>query len=479
MPSIAPLTADQVAELYGAMDEFVGTGDNSTTSYALDYVPVVGPRSLADDIIGLGDGVATAYQINFYPVSPGTLTLRRGSIVGPALSDPADYSVNLGTGAVTLTPAGVTFLGLETLRASYSTPTTLELHRATISGPSLVEGTHYSVDYQAGTIELTPAGVTFLGTDQLHARYQVSSGLVNVLTEANASLGTSIVQAEIQEVQVGAKDDSLRYIHESIETKAILDLEAERRNMDTPGVTVTSPVIEADIYGSVDLYAAPLYPTPPPGDPALPAMDIDLLGGSGTFPGNERDQIDIEQASAVTLLTTLPIPPNTLLLRASSPAGGDLDDAVAAQIVALTAQVAALTSFLAYNPVPNDHVSAGDIADATAALASASAQLATTTAYSGTLAFPYSGYSDASLAARGAVLTARETFVDTVRAPQLAVILGFLWSRRFFWISQRARLSDGTLAELINLGKAATKMSSQIADNNVRIAEVMAILLAQ
>jgi hypothetical protein len=83
------------------------------------------------------------------------------------------------------------------------------------------------------------------------------------------------------------------------------------------------------------------------------------------------------------------------------------------------------------------------------------------------------------LTARAAVLVARETFVDATRAPQLTTLLTFLWGRRFFWISQRARLADGTLTESISIDKGIVKTTAQVANNTLRITEILTILGAQ
>lgn len=479
MPSIAPLSAAQIADLYGAIDELVGTGDNLTTAYQLDFFPVVGEREVFDELVAIADGVATAYQIHYFPITAGTLTLRKTEAVsGPALADPTHYSVNLATGVVTLTPAGVAFLGTEKLFATYHIATTLELHRTTIGGSLLTEGTHYTFTPRTGQIVLTAAGVTFLGIQQLRAKYQIERGLVPVLYDSNGGLRSAIVQTGIQRDEFNAKDQDLRFIHESIETKAILDIEGERRQLLGP--TVSSPVTEGQIVSSVTNYAAPLYPVPPVGDPTVPAQNVNLFGGSGNFSGNERNRINQEQTESANVQANYPIPPNTQSDRFGSTEGTDMIFYVTGQITALTNEIAFLTSFLAQNPVPNDHVSAGDITNANTALTNANAQLATTQAFLTSLnTFPFNGFSDASLAARQVVLLARENYIDNTRSGQISTLLTFLWGRRFFWIAQRARLADGTLAQKVNADKAITNMNAQIAANTTRINDILAILAAQ
>jgi hypothetical protein len=164
-------------------------------------------------------------------------------------------------------------------------------------------------------------------------------------------------------------------------------------------------------------------------------------------------------------------------------AGIALSAAVAAQIAALTAQIAALTSFLANNPVPNEYVTTGDITTATTASAAASTKLALDTAYAATLLTPFSGYSNASLAARAPTLTARETFIDVTRAPELTApvtgTLTRLWDARFVWITTRARMDTGTLSQYANTGQAITNTTNQIATNNATIADINTVLAAQ
>lgn len=304
--------------------------------------------------------------------------------------------------------------------------------------------------------------------------------IITVLTETNVGLTDSLVNLGTLQSDLQDKDQVVRAIHEAIETEAILPLEAERRQLVIPGPTVASPVTEAVIVASVTNYALPLFPTnPPSGTPILPVADVNLFGGSGVFAGNERAQIDIEQLNAVTVAGQ----PPPLPARAASPAGVALSAAVTAQITALGLQVSALTSFLANNPAPNEYVTAGDISDATTASAAASVQLASDMGYAATLLTPFSGYSNANMAIRAPILTARETFIDVTRTPQLTALvtgtLTRLWGARFIWITTRARMDTGTLAQYANTGQAVTNTTNQIATNAATIADINTVLAAQ
>jgi hypothetical protein len=210
---------------------------------------------------------------------------------------------------------------------------------------------------------------------------------------------------------------------------------------------------------------------------------VNLFGGSGVFAGNERAQIDIEQLNIPIIIAAGPnIPP--YVLRFASPSYPLLVAAVAATATALTAQVAALTAFLANNPAPNEYVTAGDISDATAALSAASAHLVATSTFATTITTTLSNaVLTARIAALGPSPAGREGFIDVTRTPQLTALvtgtLTRLWGARFIWITTRARMDTGTLAQYANTGQAVTNTTNQIATNAATIADINTVLAAQ
>jgi hypothetical protein len=62
--------------------------------------------AVTDELVATGPVAPGVFQLANFPVNAGTLQLHAGTILGPLLLDPADYTVNLITGAVTLTVAG-------------------------------------------------------------------------------------------------------------------------------------------------------------------------------------------------------------------------------------------------------------------------------------------------------------------------------------------------------------------------------------
>lgn len=133
-----------------------------------DFVPS-NKVSLSDEHVGTGDNINPNYQLDFFPVdvSP-TLELRKGTSfpAGIALNPPTHatphYNFVAATGAITLTPAGVTFLGTQQLRAKYA-----------------------ATDPSARAFALLQAGATAVGTDALHAKYYagpLDASLVDTLT---------------------------------------------------------------------------------------------------------------------------------------------------------------------------------------------------------------------------------------------------------------------------------------------------------
>lgn len=514
MPSLTPLSPSQIADLFGALDDFIGTGNGVNAIFQTTYFPVVDTREVSDEMTGVGDGATTVYQLFFFPITPGTLELHKTAVNGPLLVDPTHYTVNLATGIATLTLAGVAFLGTEQLHAKYTVPSTLELHKVTITGPLLTPVTHYKLSELTGKITLTATGITFLGTAQLHAKYQIRTGLVNVLTEANGSLRASVIVQGIQRGIINTKDISLRYIHETIETQAVLFVESERRALQTPTAIiiatlgnyiqpaekVTDTAFDIPITDSVTRpYAAPppafkpLYPfgsSPNSPDPAKPFKADGLFGGSGNDTGNEQNQISVELASQAAVIAAGadvvgfpgPIPPRSGWYLRYDQALLFMIPAILAENVALAAQVSAITAFLVANPTPVDLVTAGNIADATAASAAATAQIAANSAYLASIPYPsagpYPGLSNAALAAQAAAQATRQAFITT-RIAQITAHLTTLYNARFFWISSRTRLSDGTKRKYITTGLSIVSANAQIADNTARINEILTLLAAQ
>jgi hypothetical protein len=501
MSSIAPLNPQQLADLYGALDDFVGTGDNINAIFNTTFFPVVVEKNLTDDLIGLGDGVATAYNTNFFCDPPRTiqnLKLYRTSVADPLneLTIVTHYTVNTTTGAITLTPAGVTFLGMEEFHATYVIPSTVELHTGTIAGPLLVEVTDYAIVARTGEITLTPAGITALGLSQLHVAYYTEKGSINFIDEDSAGLGSGRVQLRIRKREVNAKDQDLRVIHEAVETKAIVHLELEKKNLAAPGTFVTGAeqiteaVLVANVQNSYRAGGSPLFPQQTGvgfvSNPQIPNTSAPgLNGGSGVFAGNEEGQNAIELTeNAIVAAIGIGDLPAVLALRFL--ASGPMTAAITAENVALAAQIAAITALLTEpdnnNPLGNDHITAVELADATAASAAASARSAANTAYLATVPFPHTGLTLAALAARATATTARQTFITGTREPQILVTLtdpGRLYDRREFWIIERARLGDGTLAVVDASTKGDAQIGTLLSQNATRRQNILDIILAQ
>jgi len=523
MATIAPLTPDQIADLYGAINENVGTGDGSNKNFQLDYYPIVNGRIIQDELVGVGDGIQTNYQLQYYPVTSGALKLYRTAVADAnLLTETTHYTVTLSTGAIVLTGAGVTYLGTEQLHAAYSVPSTLELHKTSITGPLLTPGTDYTVVAFNGKITLTDAG-----------KYQVTSGLVNILVESNASLLGTLSRNVILLGQFQSKDDDLRYIHETVETKAVLPIEEERRyaydayailnfppyNFTESGnyVQATEEITETRIadsvsapYTSTDPLIAPLYKKPTvaseiPGNPGNPRQPdggsprfaVGLTGGTGNdtntlehWLARELTRIPLVQAAG----GDFPGPGgwDDRYVEAQKNFGGlgGMIDSINNELTLLddgggNGVIPGLQDFLAYNPVPNEYVTATDISNAQTALTTAQNFYTASYNYLNTdvIPAPHSGLSNANLATRTAAVTAYQTFLLTTRKPQVSDFLALppagLYHRRFFWIVMRAAIGSGTLFNIYNTQRGSTEAQAKIATNAARIAEVMAVILAQ
>lgn len=507
MPSLTPLSPDQIADLFGALDDFIGTGNNIITDFQTTYFPLVDTKKIDDELTGVGDGVTTVYQLFFFPIDAGTLELRKTAINGTLLVLTTHYTVNLTTGVVTLTPAGVALLGTEQLHSKYHATTTIALHSGTISGPLLTPTTHYTLSPRTGKVKLTPAGVVFLGVAQLHAKYQVVRGLVNVFTDANGGLRAGEVTVAIQRDLISTKDSSLKYLHETIESKAILHLEVERKQLQVataiviatvgnfvqPAETVNETAIVDSVETPYQAVFGPLYPSvgaPNTPDPAKPFKPNGLFGGSGVNNNNEEQEIidelaatpAVQAAGADVAGNPGPSPARSGWYKRYDQALITMIPKILDQQTALAGEVAGLTAFLADNPTPTDLILTGDITNATTALANATAQIAANTAFLAAIPYPsagpFPGLSNANLAARAAAQAARQAQIAT-RKGQLTTLLTLLYNTRFFYIEMRTRLSDGTRRKFYTLGVALTVSQNQVIDNTARISQILTLLAGQ
>lgn len=202
-------------------------------------VSSVGPDQqvpVPDELLGTGNSINAAFHFSLYPVSASPAPeLRKGTILGMQLSPGVHYTYIASTGAITLTPAGVIFLGIDQLHAKYAaTRSQIYIQGTTIlnqsvgsgdgsttvfnlrtpnlfteisdelvltgpvgagtylldnvvydpatlllrvgpsfdTGSPLTLGTDYTItNPNSGQFDLTLSGVLLVGNDQLHARY--------------------------------------------------------------------------------------------------------------------------------------------------------------------------------------------------------------------------------------------------------------------------------------------------------------------
>ena len=148
-------------------------------------------------------------------------------------------------------------------------------------------------------------------------------------------------------------------------------------------------------------------------------------------------------------------------------------------------QIPALTAIITNGA--NDHVIASEITEATTASSAASAQLTTNLTWESNIDLG-PGVADLSTptltARQTADLTPRQAFIPT-RNAQILVTLSTrvtplnLYGSRFFWISRRARLTDGTLTQVVRFTGAIASNTAKIATNTAAIATLTALLAAQ
>lgn len=146
-------------------------------------------------------------------------------------------------------------------------------------------------------------------------------------------------------------------------------------------------------------------------------------------------------------------------------------------------QIPALTAIISGGA--NDHIIASEITEATTASAAASAQLALDLTWETNIDSATPDLSTPTLTARQTVdLTPRNVFIPT-REAQILVTLSTrvsprsLFASRFFFISRRARITDGTLSESVRITKGIAANSAQIVTNTAAISDIQDILNAQ
>jgi len=176
----------------------------------------------ADELVATGPVAPGVFQLDDYPVAAGSLEVRAGSITGTLLVDPADYTVNLSTGQITLTAAGAIVVNAAIppdIHAKYASKDYYINHStgvitlnptgaATIQAQATPEA---HVKYSATSSDprafaLLPAGATALGADPLHAKYSagpldsslVSGDFYGVVTFVTPPLAGTVVTADFE-----------------------------------------------------------------------------------------------------------------------------------------------------------------------------------------------------------------------------------------------------------------------------------------
>ena len=121
MASIITLTQDQINQLQDQINSL--TQDNVTLAEGnIELTNVLSGRTITDELLGAGDGANVTFQTTYFPIDVGSVDLRFPTIVGTALVDPTDFSIDLATGTITLTAAGLTALGFAELHIAYTVP---------------------------------------------------------------------------------------------------------------------------------------------------------------------------------------------------------------------------------------------------------------------------------------------------------------------------------------------------------------------
>jgi len=112
--------ADQLHARYKKAEPYIIT---SSVEIWADNRLVPPVSYYSDELVATGPLAPGVFQLDYYPVDSGSLELRAGSITGTLLATPADYTVNLTNGQVTLTASGaakVNAASPKELHAKYS-----------------------------------------------------------------------------------------------------------------------------------------------------------------------------------------------------------------------------------------------------------------------------------------------------------------------------------------------------------------------
>lgn len=511
MASFITLTAQQIIDLKGAVDETVGTGDGSNANFSLALAPMLektldlrigtitgtrlSPNVVVDEFIGTGDGINPNFQLDFFPIDTGSLELRVQTIFGDVLTLTTDYTINETTGDIVLTASGIAALGTEQLHGKY-TPTTKEY---SISGPS-------------GLIILTSAGITALGTSDLHAAYTTETSSLGRLEQEVDSIGRSIPVINDEISSLSGVDDTNKEIHIAIgdEDTAqgfLLDWQSEYANL--LGFAVTAPVSEADIQNSVINYALPFYDaTSPPPDPSQPfpptapfttAQLVQLFGGPAPSATATYERNRLSNGTASTIAND-PGRDETEAITALLAIGGPLIDrfnnfqftnlltSVTENETALIAEKSALDAVIAAGT--NEIIDSTDISDATAARDTTDDGvtdfLAATTAYKIVLQGApgdLSGLTNTALNDRlanaASNVTDRITFIDGTRNPSLTATLNKIWDARYTWLTRRVSLRNGSFTQLNSANDSLTVITARLPEAREEIADIELILSNQ
>lgn len=142
---------------------------------------------VADELVGTGTGVQTQFFLDQLPVNTDTVVLHKGSISGTVLTPTTHYTV-VPDGTISLTPAGVAFLGLDDLHAAYSyAPSQTYVY------PNIKEGAEVE---NASEVEVLLRTVEDIF--DITNGFGVTIGLTSVTVPGNVSPSRAVTQANGQ-----------------------------------------------------------------------------------------------------------------------------------------------------------------------------------------------------------------------------------------------------------------------------------------
>lgn len=209
------------ADTHTILNELVGIGNGVKLVFQLSETEdVIGTSvdvslEIADELVLTGPTMAGFKQLGFFPYDPDSLELRFGAsfLAGTPLVVGTDFvggpKISLSDEFLVTAPVSGPLYPTDFAPIDASPAIQVRFGPTFLAGTPLTLTTHYTVNLATGDIFFTPAGVTLILANQVHVKYSATSTLTGAFAltiSGAAAVGGAQLHAKYD---AGILDDSL------------------------------------------------------------------------------------------------------------------------------------------------------------------------------------------------------------------------------------------------------------------------------